>query len=288
MNELNADDPSLLVIALDTNPSQSILKRKPNLLTNILNSISAFGNSHLMQKPQNKLAVIGCHHHTSKFLYPSTDKSLEVRQIDGQYEYFTLVEKSIKTNLADMITNAPKVASNNESMLAGCLAMALCYITRIKKSQPPGCNLNTRILVITGSEDSAHQYMTYMNVFFTAQKEKVVIDICALDNTLVLLQQGCDITGGQYLKVPQIEGLLEYLLWIFLPDPAIRSKLALPPPVKVDYRAACFCHRELIDIGFVCSVCLSIFCKFSPICTTCSTVFKVPVPLKPKKKKIKT
>lgn len=33
--------------------------------------------------------------------------------------------------------------------------------------------------------------------------------------------------------------------------------MVLPPPVKVDYRAACFCHRELIDIGFVCSVCLS-------------------------------
>ena len=47
------------------------------------------------------------------------------------------------------------------------------------------------------------------------------------------------------------------LQWIFLPEPAIRSKLALPPPVKVDYRAACFCHRELIDIGYVCSVCLS-------------------------------
>lgn len=142
--------------------------------------------------------------------------------------------------------------------------------------------------MVTGSEDSAHQYMTYMNVFFTAQKEKVVIDICALDNTLTLLQQGCDITGGQFLKVPQIEGLLQYLLWIFLPDPSIRSKLALPPQVKVDYRAACFCHRELIDVGFVCSVCLSIFCKFSPICTTCSTVFKVPVPIKSKKKKLKT
>lgn len=158
----------------------------------------------------------------------------------------------------------------------------------MKKSQPPGTNLKSRILVITGSDDSASQYMTYMNVFFTAQKERIVLDICALDNTLVLLQQGCDITGGQYLKVPQIDGLLEYLLWIFLPEPSLRSKLALPPPVKVDYRAACFCHRELIDIGFVCSVCLSIFCKFSPICTTCSTVFKVPVPIKPKKKKLKT
>lgn len=72
-----------------------------------------------------------------------------------------------------------------------------------------------------------------------------------------LLQQGCDITGGQYLHIPNTLGLLEYLLWVFLPSPSCRSKLALPPPAKVDYRAACFCHRQLVDIGYVCSVCLS-------------------------------
>ncbi len=47
------------------------------------------------------------------------------------------------------------------------------------------------------------------------------------------------------------------LQWVFLPDPSIRKRLTLPPKVQVDYRAACFCHRQLIDIGFVCSVCLS-------------------------------
>lgn len=54
--------------------------------------------------------------------------------------------------------------------------------------------------------------MNYMNVFFTAQKQNVVIDVCALDQHLSLLQQGCDITNGLYLKVPQIQGLLQYLL----------------------------------------------------------------------------
>lgn len=122
------------MIALDTNPSQAVLKRKSNALTNIVNSISAFGNSHLMQKPQNKLAVVACHHHTSKFLYPSIDKPLEIRQIDGQFEYLTLVEKSIKINLAEMVTSAPRAAGDSETMLAGCLAMILCYITRVSVS----------------------------------------------------------------------------------------------------------------------------------------------------------
>lgn len=132
MADIGVDDPSLLVIALDTNPSQRILKRNPQscVLTNILNSVSAFANAHLMQTPQNKLAIVACHHHTSKFLYPS-DKNLEVRQVDGQHEYFTLIEKAVKTNLAQLISSAPPLNGNCESMLAGCLAMILCYIVRV-------------------------------------------------------------------------------------------------------------------------------------------------------------
>ncbi|MEQ2158669.1 hypothetical protein GOODEAATRI_014803, partial [Goodea atripinnis] len=97
----------------------------------------------------------------------------------------------------------------------------------------------------------------------------------------------CDITGGLYLKIPQKVALAQYLLvsvaavtavcsrwslkvksvcvlceqWVFLPDSEQRSQLVLPPPAHVDYRAACFCHRNLIEIGYVCSVCLSSECR---------------------------
>ncbi|KAJ8959992.1 hypothetical protein NQ318_009427 [Aromia moschata] len=284
----STDETSLLVVILDSNPGQKMLRENPHVLTQCVDSVIAFANSHLMQKAQNKLAIMACHSKTSQFIYPGPSKPLDVRQVDGQYEAFTIVEKTTKHNLAKLLSSENS-AVITESLLAGAIAMALCYIARIQRIKPPGAKLNCRILVVTGSGSSASQYMNYMNVFFTAQKQNVVIDVCALDQHLSLLQQGCDITNGLYLKVPQLQGLLQYLLWVFLPEPPIREKLVLPPPVKVDYRAACFCHRELIDIGFVCSVCLSIFCKFSPICTTCHTVFKVPAPLtvKPKKKKIK-
>ncbi|CAD7080192.1 unnamed protein product [Hermetia illucens] len=289
--EERVSDPdleSLLVIIIDTNPSQRAIRRNPHQLTQSLDSIVAFGNAHLMQKSNNKLAVIACHHHATQFLYPNPGKPLtEIRQVDGQYEAFTIVEKTVKHKLAQMITSAPKISAPCESLLAGSMSMALCYIARMNRNKLPGEKAHARILVVTGSNECAAQYMTYMNVFFTAQKQNVVIDVCALDKSLSLLQQGCDITGGQYLRLPQLDGLLQYLLWVFLPDPDTRSKLVLPPAVKVDYRAACFCHRELIDIGYVCSVCLSIFCKFSPICTTCHTVFKNPNPIAPKQKKKK-
>lgn len=280
-------ETSLLVIILDINPLQRIVKQETRILTQCLDSTIVFANAHLMQSPNNQLAMIACHSNGAKFLYPC-GKLSEIRQIDGQYEKFTMVERTVRLQIQQVINElSMDKPLTTESLISGALTMALCYISRLEREKAAVEKLHARILVITGSNDSATQYMNYMNIFFTAQKMGVILDVCSLDQELTLLQQGCDITGGNYLKVPQLAGLLQYLLWIFSPDPSIRSKLVLPPPVKVDYRAACFCHQELIDIGYVCSVCLSIFCKFSPICTTCHTVFKMPgpIPMKMKKKK---
>jgi len=65
------------------------------------------------------------------------------------------------------------------------------------------------------------------------------------------------------------------LLWLFLPDESTRKMLVYPPKTHVDFRAACFCHRKLVDIGYVCSVCLSVFCSFTPICSTCNSNFQI-------------
>ncbi|KAH9643166.1 hypothetical protein HF086_010618 [Spodoptera exigua] len=178
-------DSSLLVIIVDTNPNQRYITEDPKVLTSCLDAVIAFANSHLMQKARNELAVIGCHFHK---------------------------------RLVNLIKSQPPEEKPGESLLAGAVAMALCFI---------------------------------------AKKQQVLIDVCSLDKHLSLLQQGCDITGGLYLKVPSLEGLLQYLLWVFLPETSERTKLVLPGRGRVDYRAACFCHRELLTIGYVCSVCLS-------------------------------
>jgi hypothetical protein len=83
------------------------------------------------------------------------------------------------------------------------------------------------------------------------------------------------LTNGFYLKITQLNTLLNYLLWLFLPDETTRKMLVYPPKTLVDFRAACFCHRKLVDIGYVCSVCLSVFCSFTPICSTCNSNFQI-------------
>lgn len=289
---------SVLVIVLDANPvwwGKNLTTRTTQLtLSKCLDAVMVFSNAHLMMCHQNKLAIIASHSNASHFVFPQRTLTEPVEMVgrngengQGKYELFEQMNNQVTQEIKDLILNSMHAEVENDCLIAGSMGMALCYINRLEKNCPHGLKMSSRILVIKGSEDNPAQYMNFMNTVFTAQKQNVIIDSCILDNDSGLLQQACDITGGVYLKVPQPAGILQYLLWLFLPDPASRDKLTVPPKVQVDYRAACFCHRHLIDIGYVCSVCLSIFCTFSPICSTCQTTFKIMAPPKMVKKKLK-
>ncbi|XP_043924486.1 general transcription factor IIH subunit 3 isoform X2 [Protopterus annectens] len=300
------DELSILVIVVDVNPiwwGQQTLKSSKFTLSKCLDAVMVMGNSHLLMGHNSKLAVIASHIQESRFIYPgktsktgdagdngsSPSESMFSSSKDGKYELFAAANELMAEEIKDLMARTAVTGQQTETLLAGSLAKALCYIHKLSKELEAGQDIKSRILVIKASEDSALQYMHFMNTIFAAQKQNILIDACVLDSDSGLLQQACDITGGLYLKIPQMQALLQYLLWMFLPDPDQRSQLVLPPPVHVDYRAACFCHRKLIEIGYVCSVCLSIFCNFSPICTTCETAFKIALPpvLKAKKKKLK-
>ncbi|XP_078714982.1 general transcription factor IIH subunit 3 isoform X2 [Lampetra fluviatilis] len=312
------EDINLLVIVLDVNPIWWGTRKLQNLeftLPRCVDAVMVFANSHLAMSRNHRLAVIASHNQESRFLYPASGTATEQQASDagdsagprdGRCELLATANHAIATQITALLANTEVTADmRSDSLLAGSLAKALCYIHRImKENEGAGQDVKSRILVIKAADDSASQYMNFMNVIFAAQKQNIFIDACVLGSDSGLLQQACDITGGIYLQVPQIAALLQYLQWVFLPDPELRASLVLPPPVQVDYRAACFCHRNLIAIGYVCSVCLSIFCTFSPICTTCDpqpareaprpagqsrTAFRLALPLglKTKKKKSK-
>lgn len=167
--------------------------------------------------------------------------------------------------------------------------------------------LNSRILIISASGDLATQYIPIMNIIFAASHSRIPIDILKLAGDTVLLQQASYTTHGIFLApshttasttttttndatqtksktadTPNAQGILQYLLQAFLPDAAARQHLVPPTAPNVDFRAACFCHRRVVDIGYVCSICLSIFC--APLvaengglgtCLTCGTSLRL-------------
>ncbi|KAL2829924.1 TFIIH subunit Tfb4/p34 [Aspergillus cavernicola] len=210
-------------------------------------------------------------------------------------------------------TSRADVNSSSSTMMAGALTLALSHINRrtiawaeahgggdtssLTRSSDPDTStasmharrsttttatndsgaegLQSRILIISVSSatGSAHQYIPIMNGIFACQRLHVPIDVCKLSGDAVFLQQASDATKGIYMSLSEPRGLLQYLMMAFLPDQRSRKHLILPTRVDVDFRAACFCHRRVVDVGFVCSICLSIFCEppENGDCLTCGT-----------------
>ena len=138
-----------------------------------------------------------------------------------------------------------------------------------------------RVLALQCAGDDPTQYISTMNGIFCAQKLDVPVDACVLrTDDVSFLQQAASITGGVYVRPPLAgleRSLVQTLLLHFLPDNHARALLNMPQQSQVDMRASCVCHGTMLDIGFVCSVCLSIFCARSPICDTCGARFELPV-----------
>ncbi|KAJ4334761.1 RNA polymerase II transcription factor B subunit 4 [Ascochyta clinopodiicola] len=237
----------------------------------------------------------------------------------NKYRPFAVVESTILQNFGKLLdeTNESHLAATPTTLIGGALSLALAYISKSTILHAPIASgndnsmaaladsenahvdripLTSRILVVSVSGDLANQYIPVMNSIFAAQRKKIPIDILKLAGDTVLLQQASDATGGVYMKPERPEGLLQYMMMAFLPDATARASLVVPSAGGVDFRAACFCHRNVVDIGYVCSVCLSIFC--SPnlpdnLCLTCGSYLSLraaltnPPSLIPKKKKKK-
>ena len=248
----------------------------------------------------------------------------------NKYRPFAHLEHALVNNLRRLVeaTTTDSLSSTPATMMAGALTLALTYISKQTASLPAAntsaqfnysdptsvaggnelsnngskgqtsLTLSNRILILSVSGDLANQYIPIMNSIFACQRLSIPIDILKLAGDTVFLQQAADATGGIYMALDDVSrsGFLQYLMFAYLPDQAAREHLVMPGEGEgVDFRAACFCHRRIVDIGFVCSICLSIFCEplQDNVCLTCGSFLTMGnygqkpavVPRKKKKKK---
>ncbi|KAI1006526.1 hypothetical protein K3495_g1700 [Podosphaera aphanis] len=293
--------PSLLVIILDTNP-QAWTSLAPTIpLSKAVANILIFINAHLAVNNANQIAVVASHCRRAVWLYPRPPSNSEDVEMNDaplssknatKYCPFAVVERTLLASLRELIitTTEADISATTNTQMAGALTLALSYInkasvnfygkamdfkpapTDVDGSEKPS-DLQSRILVISASGDLPHQYISIMNTTFAAQRMHVLIDVCKIAGDTVFLQQASDATKGVFMQLRNPQGLLQYLMMAFLPDQTARKNLVVPSQKTVDFRAACICHRKVVDVGFVCSICLSIFCRppENAICLICST-----------------
>ncbi|KAI0743547.1 transcription factor Tfb4 [Daedaleopsis nitida] len=287
------DKPSHLSVIVDLSPTQWTLcaqsTNPPGIsLQTFLSQLIAFLNAHIACKDGNTLAVFGALPGQSVMLYSSTEEgmtsSTEMTN-PNTYRPFKTLDETVMASIAERLESYVGVSEEESIGLVGCMTKALCYINRTittaATSAPGGegaaASVDPRILVLSVSPDQSSTYIPIMNSIFSAQKLKVTIDVCKIFGAEnVFLQQAAHLTGGAYVHVERTDGLLQYMMMSFLPPPAIRQYMSVPTQDRVDFRAACFCHKKIVEVAFVCSVCLSIFCQPVPVCSTCRTKFPIP------------
>ncbi|KAL6509612.1 hypothetical protein OROGR_022922 [Orobanche gracilis] len=253
--KLYADDVSLLVVLVDTNPFfwNSVKSTIP--FSKFLSHILAFLNSILLVNQQNQLVVIATGHNYCDYVFDSPapqSQNLRAEHLLQKLEEF--VDKDESLCREDSV-DGPRYSEG----------------VSIGATSSPASDM---ILCLHGSPDGPGQYVSIMNSIFSAQRSTVPIDSCVIGtHHSAFLQQASYITDGVYLKPQLLDGLFQYLATVFATDLHSRAVLQLPKPSGVDFRASCFCHKNTIDMGYICSVCLSIFCKHQQKCSTCGSVF---------------
>ncbi|EGG22788.1 general transcription factor IIH [Cavenderia fasciculata] len=283
MDNVNEDDDtSLLVIIVDLNAyswGKQVELAEQNIdstsgsrfitLSTFFEHLVIFINAYLLLNQENQIAVISSNVGESSFIYPSNHVDTKDKSISFKISQSL---NNISKHLIEEIHLTSEENSSSSSFSAA-MSLALCYINRIKKDNS---TIRSRILVFNISPDVSTQYIPVMNCIFSAQKQSIPVDSCILTSTdSTFLQQASHLTNGIYLRPHRQDHLGQYLLSSFLIDSYSRKFLNVPTLKTVDYRASCFCHKKIVDIGFVCSVCLSIYCKYSSSCTTCGTKFTI-------------
>jgi len=292
------DDTALLVVVLDLHPAAWGVPdnaQSPSPLGLSLNSFLQqfliFMNSYALLNAHNEAAVIVCTGSSSTYAFPNP-KEPDMNIWESLTERMQQ-EAARTTTTEDCDSEEGKGSTSGPSgNLTAGLSLALCYIHRrlrvragleaVLKGEGSLAREKlraggARILVVNATGDTHMKYISFMNCVFSAQKLRVSIDSCCLSPLpSSFLQQAAAITDGAYVRVPRErqEGLLQYLLSVFLQDSHSRQHLKMPVLKQIDFRPSCFCHQRKVSVGHVCSVCLSVYCRrVGKSCPTCAAVY---------------
>ncbi|KAH3659983.1 hypothetical protein OGAPHI_007188 [Ogataea philodendri] len=289
-HKLVDETPSSLAVVLDINPLEwRKLEESGSInLRQVVSSVIVMLNSHLSLNSSNQVAlyVANSYSHGAQLIYPHPDSTVSSRFLHtpGMYRQFRFIDGSIVDQISHILSEQPETLEqlvgrdpknqHVKGTLAGAISMALCHINKLQQSDELNA-LNSRIMVVSISDDSTLPYISVMNAIFAAQKMKISVDVCKLGPSSTFLQQAADATNGVYIYITQPSGLIQYLTTALFIDPMLRPIIVLPTDEAIDFRASCFITNKVIDVGYVCSVCL---CILSIIpddekCPTCHSKF---------------
>lgn len=246
-----------------------------------ISQVCAFINTYQLLNEASRLAVLASGSRSAPTLYSDLHLLADPESAGPSIPAAQVVATELKS-LLEAESEALGAAELSGGRMSAAMSTALCMLS-IACSQTTASNLaRPRMLILQVSADVPSQYIACMNSIFSAQRLNVTIDaVCVAGHLSGFVQQAAHMTGGIYLQMKRPSALIQYLSTCFTASTHSRSFLELPKSKGIDFKATCFCHARVISIGYVCSVCLSVFCSPQRECSTCGTDFHSKRPSAP-------
>ncbi|KAL0221547.1 hypothetical protein RCL1_001401 [Eukaryota sp. TZLM3-RCL] len=195
--------------------------------------------------------------------------------------YSTLTElDQISRSFRSFSTTPFQPSNPSFHVLTSALLKSLLWLT--KESSTMNYSKQIAVLSLNDSppSSSSSSFADLFSVAFSAKKLNIPIDVTCIGTLLYPLQQISFISNGSLFTLPLGEcstpsilstSVLSLLSLSALVPAHIRSTVPVNQVSTVDLRAYCSCHSNLIDLGFICTNCLSIACKQGPFCPSCKS-----------------
>eukprot|EP00892_Ulva_mutabilis_P008289 jgi/Ulvmu1/5832/UM025_0090.1 len=270
----------VLVVILETHNRawydlEAARKTNANALSTkeYIGQICTFFNTFQLLNDSNRLAVLASCNTGVACLYTDFELLLDPEAVVVR----GAAAEAVVENLTGIVEGDPPSDEPDGSVcnhMSAALSKAMCMISRYASRSQTSASPAARILILQASPDVTNQYIACMNAIFSAQRLNVAIDGIAITSIKSsFIEQAAHMTNGMYLQPTNPNALLQYLSSCFAASVPTRELLELPKPKGASFKATCFCHANAVDVGFVCSVCLSVFCGPLATCMTCGTEF---------------
>ncbi|KAH9385151.1 transcription initiation factor TFIIH subunit 3 [Nematocida major] len=157
-------------------------------------------------------------------------------------------------NLEEELTDKILEGFNSDSAADACRDFGYSLLL-VQKEKKESC----KIVFFSSGNIS----LNFIKCAFTARKLDIHVDCIVPFESAV--SQISDVLRRPAFCTSSGDSLFEYLLGIL--------SLGLGRVSKTSAHRLCICHSKEITIGYLCPICLGLYCKFVPLCKHCKTRF---------------
>ena len=235
--------------------------------------------NHIGQSAQNSARLYRFDEVECKQVFPvnDMDKSL-IKMMD-----FGQVREIIKDRILDYI-DQKQLNIVQYSKIIQALGKSLCYLNKTSvdmgRVTEKGRNVAGKILIVFNSEVPNECFNQLMSCTFICQQRNWFIDCVTLNSKKhdYLLQASAKTKGLYFFAKNPTRGMMQYFMQVFNLKGSERTNFCMPYLTFTPFNSSCDCHNQKVDIAWICSRCLGVYCKkgkeaCNGICQFCGVRF---------------